>query len=161
MSDALLLTLFTASQVLTDELRVRQIVMNGLTNAIKYANAPANGAIRIVVSTHRDYSAGDPNLRRKGGRRSCSCTRREAAATTASAMYTGGPVEWLCIDVLDRGPGLRGIGEAALFTDFGAPVVGRNANTNPSNPVVVGSTGIGLPICGRCALLRFRVEGSV
>ena len=37
--------------VITDATRVRQIVANGLTNAVKYSNAPVNGAIRVVLRT--------------------------------------------------------------------------------------------------------------
>ena len=63
---------------------------NGLTNAIKYSNAPVNGPIRVYVRT---------------------CV---ASATTS------GPREALHIDVLDHGEGLGDTDEATLFTDFAA-----------------------------------------
>jgi hypothetical protein len=44
----------TLAQVVTDEVRVRQIAMNGLTNAIKYSDAGANGPILVAVTVSRE-----------------------------------------------------------------------------------------------------------
>jgi signal transduction histidine kinase len=134
-------------QVLTDEMRVRQIVMNGLTNAVKYSNAPENGPIQVVMRT---YAPGA----RSGGR-----GPGEAAATTGyvavAVQQASTQPLLLCVEVLDHGPGLRGLHESVLFTDFGAPTSevtahaghGRYSGTNRT--VRVGSSGVGLPICKR------------
>jgi hypothetical protein len=101
---------------MTDELRVRQIIMNGLTNAIKYSNAPANGPIQVVA-------------------RICSkpvVVLPESTVVLATANYTGGVTplrQLLCIDVLARGPGLCGIDESVLFVDFAAPVIDSSHGT--------------------------------
>ena len=85
------------SQVSTDGVRVRQIVTNGLTNAVKYAPPATCGPIRVVCRVRPPPTASlGPD------------------APTAPRM--------LSIDVLDGGPGLRGQTEDALFADFGSVV---------------------------------------
>ena len=82
-----------AAQITTDAARVRQIVTNGLTNALKYAPPGVWGPVRVVV-------------------------RRAAAHGTAAAA---GPSH-ISIEVLDAGPGLRGQSEEVLFADFASHV---------------------------------------
>jgi K+-sensing histidine kinase KdpD len=74
------------AQIVTDGGRMRQIVTNGLTNAVKYARPGTfGGPIQVRVSL-RDAPPG-------------------AAAASAIA-----------VEVLDTGPGLRGQTESALLT---------------------------------------------
>jgi CheY-like chemotaxis protein len=76
---------------------VRQIVTNGLTNAVKYAHPGTfGGPIHVFVSL-RDAPLGAAG----------------AVASTSSGV---------AIEVIDTGPGLRGQTESALFADFGAAV---------------------------------------
>jgi signal transduction histidine kinase len=127
------------AQILTDEMRVRQIVMNGLTNAVKYSNAPENGPIRVVVGASVDAVALEFAL----------------LDNTPGASQ---PQQWVYFDVLDRGAGLGGTNEAILFTDFAAPTSvtsihsthTRESMHGSSSDVHVGSSGVGLPICSRC-----------
>ena len=131
-------------QVLTDDLRVRQIVMNGLTNAIKYSNAPENGAILVCVRADEDDAGAMVNPVR-------------AAARRASAVVHAGvpPRALLCIDVLDHGHGLGGVDESAMFSDFAAPLgVNSGIGQDPQTGFRVGSSGVGLPVCFRCARMR-------
>jgi CheY-like chemotaxis protein len=132
------------AQVLTDELRVRQIVMNGLTNAVKYSNAPENGPIRVAVSAGLDEEA-------------------PAARGAAVVPMASSPLQhWLFVDVLDHGPGMGGVDENVLFTDFAAatPVHHPMLHSSHGNDYHVGSSGVGLPICSRCARVRVRVYSS-
>jgi signal transduction histidine kinase len=126
-------------QVLTDEMRVRQIVMNGLTNAVKYSNAPENGAIRVVVHTGED-DAGRAN--------DTPHTAADGAAVVRFGPMSP-PPRLLCIDVLDHGPGMRGVDEKVLFTDFLAPVVAPQPQSLTAGHTTVGSSGVGLPVCSR------------
>jgi hypothetical protein len=123
-------------QLLTDETRVRQIIMNGLTNAVKYSNAPTNGAIRVVV-------------------RACPVESDAAAIATDDVVAPAVTLpRLLCFDVLDRGPGLRGLDESVLFKDFLAPVAASETTSSASRKhdrIRVGSSGVGLPVCARCA----------
>ena len=123
------------SQVLTDATRVRQIVTNGLTNAIKYSNAAANGAIRVLLHTGATRES------------------RDTAGVTLdqSTSAAAPPPAYLFIDLLDRGPGLRGTTEAVLFQDFFAPITHPHEVIQQSsrNLVHVGSSGVGLPVCAR------------
>ncbi len=145
--------------MVTDDIRVRQIVMNGLTNAIKYSNPRQNGPIRVAVSVQRGEPQGGAGPRAAGADQR---TLLAAPAPAAAAAVTPvGASEWLVIDVLDRGPGLRGLQEKTLFTDFAAPTTegtrtrvsvvpsspSSPSPTGRSNPV--GSSGVGLPICAR------------
>ena len=98
MSDVPLSDVHSRAQLVTDGARVRQIVMNGLTNAIKYA-APAEhggGPIRVTCGL-----SSPPRPTRPGD--------------TASGGF-------VMIEVLDAGPGLRGQSEEALFADFASHV---------------------------------------
>ncbi len=135
-------------QIMTDELRVRQIVMNGLTNAVKYSNAPVNGPIRVVVSVCDDAATGSGG----GGGGSGSGSAQSGSVIIALAADAGAPPRGLlCFDVLDRGQGLGGLSDEALFVDFLAPV-GLSTNHNTTAPQAgfhVGSSGVGLPICAR------------
>ena len=153
------------TQVVTDDIRVRQIVMNGLTNAIKYSNPRQNGPIRVAVSVQRGEPQGGAGPRAAGPRAAGADQRTllaaPAPAAAAAAVTPVGASEWLVIDVLDRGPGLRGLQEKTLFTDFAAPTTegtrtrvsvvpsspSSPSPTGRSNPV--GSSGVGLPICAR------------
>ncbi len=136
-------------------MRVRQIVMNGLTNAVKYSNAPDNGPIQVVMRTYAvppgavEHGSGD-----------AAHTSDAAAATTGSAALavhqglTSMQPLLLCVEVLDHGPGLRGLNESVLFTDFAAPTSdvtnhGNQGRYRTTDAVRVGSSGIGLPICKR------------
>jgi hypothetical protein len=139
-------------QVLTDETRVRQIIMNGLTNAVKYSNAPENGAIRVVLRVCDDVAAGP-----------ASASAPHAATRAALVVAAADPaaarahmVHWLCFAVVDHGPGLRGVGEDKLFTDFLAPITTHDTHacTPVAGSIHVGSSGVGLPVCARCALPR-------
>jgi hypothetical protein len=59
---------------------------------------------------------------------------------------------WLCIDVLGRGPGMRGVAEHLLFADFAAPLSFASLPEPAavsSRLVPVGSSGIGLSICAK------------
>ena len=122
------------AQVLTDDTRVRQIVMNGLTNAVKYSNAPANGPIRIAVHT-------------------CANEAQPQAFPTHARTPAPGTMEprWLIFDVLDCGPGLRGVTESVLFADFTAPIGVHMASEGSFR---IGSSGVGLPVCARCVMLQ-------
>ncbi len=98
VSDVPLSDVHSRAQLVTDGARVRQIVMNGLTNAIKYA-APAEhgfGPIRVTCGL-----SSPPRPTRPGD--------------TASGGF-------VMIEVLDAGPGLRGQSEEALFADFASHV---------------------------------------
>jgi signal transduction histidine kinase len=132
-----------ARQIITDGMRVRQIILNGLTNAIKYSNACVNGAIRVVVSTaHRAALAeagGVPMLSRAGSSR-------------RGSKYSIAPQEWLRISVLDCGPGLRGLDEKTMFTDFAVQTDAdkQGVESHSGRVLPVGSSGVGLTICSRC-----------
>ena len=128
------------AQIITDGVRVRQIVMNGLTNAIKYSRAGVDGAIRVVVRVETAVAAAVDG---SGGiiGRSSGC----GPSVPASGA-------WLCIDVLDRGPGMRGVAEHLLFADFAAPLSFASLPEPAavsSRVVPVGSSGIGLSICAK------------
>ncbi len=144
---------------------MRQIVMNGLTNSAKYANVSAAAPIRIAVYIGRGGGGG-------GGGDAAVVLAPSAASPPHPFVANSGrsvhveprpaPPAWLCFDVLDQGTGLRGITERVLFKDFAAPVgtsalhqhgrvSGSSAGTNNSK---VGSSGLGLPICARCARPR-------
>lgn len=162
-----------AQIIITDDMRVRQIIMNGLTNAAKYSNPPLNGAIRVVASIEHQFDdvdqvpAGLRGSFRRGNRGKLSGAPR--ATTTAVAAYSGTVPDaesprqsWLCIDVLDCGPGLQGVSEKVIFTDFACPVMMSPVPNNNH----VGSSGVGLPICARygwqCVLRRiFTLKVSV
>jgi signal transduction histidine kinase len=162
-----------AQIIITDDMRVRQIIMNGLTNAAKYSNPPLNGAIRVVASIEIQFDdvdqvpAGLRDSFRRGNRGKLSGAPR--ATTTAVAAYSGTVPDaesprqsWLCIDVLDCGPGLQGVSEKVIFTDFACPVMMSPVPNNNH----VGSSGVGLPICARygwqCVLRRiFTLKVSV
>ena len=118
-------------------MRVRQIVMNGLTNAVKYSNAPENGAIRVVLRTCAAQGI--------------QIDAAAPATTPAAAARHQELQRLLCVEVLDRGPGLRGLCERVLFTDFGAPTVttGGGSARYADRVVRIGSSGVGLPICHR------------
>ena len=123
-------------QVLTDGVRVRQIITNGLTNAIKYAAPSVHGPIRVlcaVTSQHGLHVAAPPS--RDGGNQ---MSAGAAGASSASRALT--------IEVLDSGPGLRGQSESTLFADFAATVPETRTGA-------VGSSGLGLAICNRMARL--------
>ena len=123
------------AQVITDEFRVRQVVCNGLTNAIKYSNAPLNGAIRVCVRARMDSPP------------------QAAPGRTAAVPGPAARAQWLCIDVLDCGEGLGDLEgeEATLFTDFAAAVT---KGVGVGAPRAIGSSGVGLPICARCVVWR-------
>ncbi len=127
-------------QIFTDETRVRQILTNGLTNAIKYANAPETGPIRVAVGVVEAPGRGfaSPRLSRGSG-------------SGAGAATTGGAApRWLCFEVIDQGPGLRGLSEAVMLVDFLAPVRGAAPETGDARAAIrIGSSGVGLPVCAR------------
>ena len=135
-----------------DELRVRQIVMNGLTNAAKYSDAPANGAIRVVVRVLPPDDAVVAVTTRSLARSAATVQPTAAAAAFAST---------LCFDVLDCGAGLRGIDEETLVTEFAttrrgsryaaAHAAGGSQVAAAMHGGVVGSSGVGLPLCRKCA----------
>lgn len=133
---------------------MRQIIMNGLTNAVKYSNAPENGAIQVVVRASNDDVGG------------AQATTTHAAAASAEIGYvTVQPLPpFLCFEVLDCGPGLCGVDEKALFTDFAAPAFsgGSSFGTPPrrASNSHVGSSGVGLPICSRCERAGQRGESD-
>ncbi len=129
------------AQVLTDDIRVRQIVTNGITNAIKYGNAAVSGPIR--VSLRVQSARVEPRV--DGG---------------ASSVTIDGGTHYLSICVEDGGPGLRGLTDAVLYKDFYAPV--RSVGTGSSaKGIHVGSSGVGLPVCTRCVQLRVRSWAQV
>ncbi len=127
---------------------MRQIVMNGLTNAIKYSNAAVNGAIRVVACI-RSANNTDINDSRGSG-------SRDGGAAAGSRGGAGSRVtlppaqQWLVIQVLDRGPGLRGMNEKTMFTDFSAAPTVTTTAPQDYGKTQVGSSGVGLPICARC-----------
>ena len=142
---------------------MRQIIMNGLTNAVKYSNAPANGAIRILVGTCDDL--GRPYSPR--GHPGAAASNAEVGtgtmpATMSTGLPTAGSIflepaqKWLCIDILDHGQGLRGLDESVMFVDFLAPVAPSRAGISPTtvaasaHPIHIGSSGVGLPVCAKC-----------
>ena len=157
------ITLIWLRQILTDETRVKQIIMNGLTNAVKYSNAPANGAVCIVVGTCDDL--GRPYSPR-GHPGAAASNAAVGTGTMPATMSTGLPTagskvsepaqKWLCIDVLDQGQGLRGVEESVLFVDFLAPITPTFVGAAPgtvaaaAHHIHVGSSGVGLPVCAKC-----------
>ncbi len=159
------------AQVLTDETRVKQIIMNGLTNAVKYSNAPANGAVRIAIHVESAVAAvaavgrGSRSTRPPDTRSRVAAAGPRAVRAPGETTATGPGVAadaaapWLVIEVLDRGPGLRGVNEDVLFVDFLAPVVQggtpyRKPTADTQSGIHIGSSGVGLPVCARCAVLR-------
>ena len=71
-----------------------------------------------------------------------------APGRTAAVPALAARAQWLCIDVLDFGEGLRDLegDEATLFTDFAAAVT-KGAGVGALRDI--GSSGVGLPICAR------------
>jgi hypothetical protein len=122
-------------QVMTDEMRVRQIITNGLTNAVKYSNAPENGAIRVVARVSSKAASPAPPDAPGGGHASVSI---------------GNSASCLLLEVLDCGHGLRGVAEDVLLKDFLAPTTATGDAIEPGGSLMhVGSSGVGLPVCGR------------
>ena len=149
---------YAPPQVLTDDLRVRQIIMNGLTNAVKYSNAPENGAITVMVHTGPLAAAAGDDIP----------PPPNTTGTSAIAVAVRPPPrreQWLFIDVLDHGPGLQGVDEKLLFSDFAAPVQlarsSLHSTHGTSDAFHVGSSGVGLPICSRCGVRDVCVMGRV
>ena len=126
--------------------------MNGLTNAIKYSNAPENGPIQVLVRACNEDAAGS------AAHTPQAMTSVEvAAAGSATEPPPSPPPRFLCFEVLDRGLGLCGIDESVLFTDFAAPMLpstvassSHGTLTRRPSELHVGSSGVGLPICWRC-----------
>ena len=130
-----------AAQVTTDPLRVRQIVVNGLTNAMKYAPPATRGAILVVCCVRHSFGWSVAS-RDEGGVR----------AGGGGGGGGGGGLEdagHISIEVIDCGPGLHGQSERELFQDFGsaAPVAHTGAVS------AVGSSGLGLAISKRMSRL--------
>ena len=149
-------------------MRARQIIMNGLTNAVKYSNPRENGPIRIVVHVEPGSIAGGDGHRGGSAHTVSGVDGRHAAYSFLSVSapvamdveVPGVSNQLLCIDVLDCGPGLGGVDEALLFSDFAAPVPLGTATVQASshggsNEFHVGSSGVGLPICSRYVRVLF------
>jgi hypothetical protein len=124
------------AQVLTDAARVRQIVMNGLTNAIKYAPPGRHGPI-VVRCDVRSAGGGDATHG--------NAPPAPDAHATVHAVPPAGQV--VAIQIVDCGPGLQGQTEATLFADFAAHVPAAAGARS------VGSSGLGLAICNRLSRL--------
>ena len=160
--------MLSCTQVVTDAVRVRQIVMNGLTNSAKYARVTVSEPIRVAVYLDDDPTGGHgaaagapPATEAVPGGAGDTMVRVGPRASAGASDGTA----WLCIDVLDQGAGLRGVDEEVLFRDFAAPVGTSTLNhhissghessggskSSGSKPriITVGSSGLGLPICAR------------
>ena len=170
-------------RVVVDELRLRQLLVNGLTNAIKFTQ---EGQIRIVVSLlHEEakVAIGTPSALANtpappvatGG----TTTARETAALaplseektppTEGAIPPSYPQAMLRVVVEDSGEGLQGKASSELFkpfATFGAKKPKRSASALLSatsrysrrKTPLLASTGLGLPIC---KLLAERMGGIV
>ncbi len=111
----------------TDGVRVRQIVTNGLTNAVKYGAPTKFEPIRVVARAAAAAAA----------RQSGAGDRHDHDDLQPSS---------LTVEVIDCGPGLCGQTEDAMFADFAAHVPATRTGA-------VGSSGLGLAICNRMARL--------
>ena len=161
-----------------DDLRVRQLITNGLTNAIKHTK---QGSIEIhaefTPAREEEEEEGSPSApppfpmkqrqscpsaaaagSRKGGsgrfscRSGCCCTRRSDVLPMYRVNLNGagqnaaGPPPrqlqgYLQITVHDTGEGLQGTDPEELFKPF------TEVTNRRSGHAVIGSTGLGLPIC--------------
>ena len=133
-------------QVETDDVRVRQILTNGLTNAVKYAAPSMMGPIRVVCGLR---SSGHSTVQQQQQRRSSvdAGAHDTRPPTCNGENHTVSPFrDVVTIEVLDCGPGLRGQTEATLFADFAANIPSTRTGH-------VGSSGLGLAICNRLAHL--------
>lgn len=152
-------------RILTDDLRLHQLLVNGLTNAIRHTE---RGEILLTARVKERHSA-VPYLRAAHAR-----LEEELDRPVAVAPRT------LIIKVVDTGPGLRGHDPQHLFEPFVADPERKSIQRRPSSSSPgdveelqsrsreegrssranhpIPSTGLGLAICG---LLAKRLEGTV
>ncbi|MBI2874051.1 MAG: HAMP domain-containing protein [Firmicutes bacterium] len=98
------------SSVRADVLRVRQIVVNLLTNAIKFSHTGGN-----ILVTAKPYGGG------KTGPEAVAGTRAEAETRAAAGVEPvpgGRRGEWVAVSVEDQGVGIPLVTKAGIFEPF-------------------------------------------
>lgn len=150
---------------MVDPVRLRQILANGLSNAVKYARASAPVLVSVRLSDGRATaaaaaapSADDMAHERAGAAEPGDCFSTVTMHSPVAAPHRSSSCcAHLLIEVLDTGGGLRGVPEETLFSDFaaigGGGGVGEAAAAAAARNgrMVIGSSGLGLPIIARLA----------
>lgn len=157
-------------RVFADELRLRQLLSNGITNAAKHCN---HGCITVRAWLETAGLSAQPESAGKSARRGhqvapVPATSHEDRATLnrlVRAPPTKSSTAYLCLEVIDTGAGLGGTDPSVLFEAFSqnhsakpdTPEPQRGSQSSP-HPRDVRSTGLGLPIC---KLLATAMDGEV
>lgn len=105
-------------QTVLDPVRLRQVLTNGLSNAMKYGRACSGSPVVVRVR----------------------CTAADGGEDDR---------QWLLFEILDGGPGLQGLTEETLFSDFAVAATAIDPARLGARSI--GSSGLGLPIIARLA----------
>lgn len=133
--------------LMADGLRLRQLLTNGLTNSCKHVRAnPGLIVLRAwLEEEHSSVSGAHDGAASPVGARVVPSA--EAATDTAEQVHLARR-QWLCMEVVDTGPGLQGTDPERLFEAFSqnAPAP-KAAGDDDDGAPPTHSTGLGLPIC--------------
>ena len=142
--------------ILVDGVRLRQLVTNGLFNAIKHTDA---GEITLAISIEVGRQAEERLERardildqreRQQLSSSVSCAPTpdaDTAAATPLPMNAPPDAACLVVRIRDTGPGLRGLDVNELFRPF----VSVPESASRATPQKLHSSGLGLSICAMIA----------